>query len=176
MREVFQHHGLPNSIISNHGPQFVSKFQKYLFKMLKVTCNLSSDHHPQTDGQNERTNKTLEQYLRCFLCYQQEDWANILQFSKFGYNNSIYSSTMVTPFYAYIGYRPRQCVLETLELPTNPSAEDHLERLRRIQVEISTHLHRTQQTQKGSSSDSILFQYWRSSMAITTAHQDYSTV
>ena len=87
--------------------------------MLKVTCNLSSDHHPQTDGQNERTNKTLEQYLRCFLCYQQEDWANILQFSKFGYNNSIYSSTRVKPFYAYIGYHRCWCVLETPKLPTN---------------------------------------------------------
>ena len=146
MREVFRRHGLLKSIISDRGPQFVSKFWKHLFKMLKVTCNLSSGYHPQTDGQAERTNQTLEQYLRCFLSYQQDDWADILHFAEFAYNNSIHSSTRVTPFYAYIGYHPRWCVLETPKLPTNPSAEDHLERLRRIQAEISTHLHRAQQT------------------------------
>ena len=73
MREACRHHGLPDSIISDRGPQFVSKFWKHLFKMLKVTCNLSSGYHPQTDGQAERTNQTLEQYLRCFLSYQQDD-------------------------------------------------------------------------------------------------------
>ena len=77
MREVCRHHGLPDSIISDRGPQFVSKFWKHLFKMLKVTCKLSSIYHPQIDGQVERTNQTLEQYLRCFLSYHQDDWADI---------------------------------------------------------------------------------------------------
>ena len=80
--------------------------------MLKVTCNLSSDYHPQTDGQAERTNQTLKQYLRC-LSYQQDDWADILHFVEFAYNNSIHSSTRVTPFYAYIGYHLHWLVLET---------------------------------------------------------------
>ena len=69
-REVFQHHGLLDSIIIDRGPQFVSKFWKHLFKMLKVTCDLSSGYHPQTDGLTERTNQMLEHYLRCFLSYQ----------------------------------------------------------------------------------------------------------
>ena len=60
MREVFRHHGLPDSIISDRGPQFVSKFWKHLFKMLKVTCNLSFGYHPQTDAQAECTNQMLE--------------------------------------------------------------------------------------------------------------------
>jgi transposase InsO family protein len=51
MHEVYRHHGLPDNIISDRGPQFVSKFWKHLFNMLKVTCNLSSGYHPQTDGQ-----------------------------------------------------------------------------------------------------------------------------
>ena len=81
MREVFQHHGLPDNIINDCGPQVVSKFWKHLFKMLKVICNLFSIYHPQTDGQAEHTNQTLEQYLRCFLSYQQDDWADILHFA-----------------------------------------------------------------------------------------------
>ena len=75
IREVFRHHGLPDNIISYPGPQFVSKFWKHLFKMLNVTCNLSSGYHPKIDGQAECTNQTLEQYLRCLLTYQQDDWA-----------------------------------------------------------------------------------------------------
>ena len=97
MREVFRRHGLLKSIISDRGPQFISKFWKHLFKMLDITCNLSFDYHPQTEGQVEHTNETLEQYLQCFLRYQQDDWANILHFAEFAYNDSIQSSTRVTP-------------------------------------------------------------------------------
>ena len=53
MREICRHHGLPDSIISYHEPPFVLKFWKHLFKMLKITCKLSSDYHPQTNGQAE---------------------------------------------------------------------------------------------------------------------------
>ena len=104
--EVCRHHGLLDSIISDRGPQFVSKFWKHLFTMLKVTCNLSSSYHPQIDGQAEQTNQTLEQYLRCFLSYHQDDWVDILHFTEFAYNNSIHASTKVTPFYAYTGCHP----------------------------------------------------------------------
>ena len=113
--------------------------------MLKVTCNLSSDYHPQTNGQAERTNQTLEQYLRCF---HQDDWADILHFAEFAYNNYVHASTKVTPFYAYIGCHPWWCVFETPELFTNPCAKDRLERLRKIQANLSTHLQQAQQTHK----------------------------
>ena len=146
MREVFRHHGLPDNIISDRGPQFISKFWKHLFKMLKVTCNLSSGYHPQMDGWVERTNQTLEWYIQCFLSYQQDDWANILHFIEFVYNNSSHSSTRVVSFYAYTWHHPHGCVFETPKLPTNPSAQDHLERLRKIQAELCNHLHQAQQT------------------------------
>mgnify|MGYP002775942376 CR=1 FL=1 len=57
MHEVFRYHDLPNSIISNRGPQLISKFWKNLFKTLKVTCNISSGYHPQIDWQEECTNQ-----------------------------------------------------------------------------------------------------------------------
>ena len=90
----------------------------------------------------------MEQYLRCFLSYHQDDWADILHFAKFSYNNSIHASTKVTPFYAYTGCHPRWSVLETPELPKNPCADDRLERLRKIQVDLSTHLQQALQTHK----------------------------
>ena len=73
---------------------------------------------------------------------------DILHFAEFAYDNSIHSSTRATPVYAYTGCHPRWCVFETPELPTNPRAEDHLERLRKIQVDLSTHLHQAQQIHK----------------------------
>jgi hypothetical protein len=82
LREVFRHHGLPDNMISDRGPQFVCKFWQHLLSLFKVSWNLSSSYHPQTDGQTERTNQTLEQYLRCFINYQQDDWGINFIFCK----------------------------------------------------------------------------------------------
>jgi transposase InsO family protein len=106
MREVFRHHGLPDNIISDRGPQFISHFWKHLCDGLRITCKLSSAYHPETDGQTERTNQTPEQYLRCFISYQQDDWSQLLHLAEFAYNNIVHSSTKVTPFYAYTGNHP----------------------------------------------------------------------
>ena len=72
MCEVFRHHGLLDDIISNRGPQFISHSWKHLWIGLKISYKLSSTYHPQIDGQTKRTNQTLEQYLRCFISYQQD--------------------------------------------------------------------------------------------------------
>ena len=148
MREVFRHHGLPDNIISDRGPQFISHFWKHLWAGLKISCKLSSAYHPQTDGQTERTNQTLEQYLRCFISYQQDDWSNILHLAEFAYNNTVHSSTKVTPFFAYTGNHPRWCIVDLPEVARNPSAEHHLHRLHRIQLALSSHLQAAQAQHK----------------------------
>jgi hypothetical protein len=66
-------HGLPEEIVSDRGPQFASKFWRCLFELLGVDIRLSSAFHLETDGQTERTNQTLEQYLRCTVNYQHDD-------------------------------------------------------------------------------------------------------
>ena len=60
---VFKYHGLPDDIIFDRGTQFTSKFWQSLFKILQVEIKLSSAYHPQTNGQTERVNQVLEQYL-----------------------------------------------------------------------------------------------------------------
>jgi transposase InsO family protein len=72
-QHVFRLHGLPNRIFSDRGTQFTSLFFKHLCKALKIQQNLSIAFHPETDGQSERTNQTLEQYLRMFTSYLQDD-------------------------------------------------------------------------------------------------------
>src|SRR4051812_32142072 len=69
-------------------------------KKLDIHLNMSTAFHPQTDGQSETLNKILEQYLRIFCTYHQDDWVDLLPFAEFSYNNSINASTKMTPFYA----------------------------------------------------------------------------
>jgi len=90
---VFKDVGLPRKVISDRGPQFVSRFMKELCSQLGVERNPSTAYHPQTDGQTERVNQELEQYLRLYCNYRQNNWAEWLSIAEFSYNNRIHSST-----------------------------------------------------------------------------------
>ena len=68
---VVRHHGLPNSIVSNRGSVFTSKFWSSLCYFLSIKWRLSTAFHSQTDGQTERQNSTMEAYLRVFVNYEQ---------------------------------------------------------------------------------------------------------
>jgi len=103
---VWKLHGLPNMVIFNHGPQFVSGFMKELNKILGIDTRLSTTYHPQTDGQTERMNQELEQYLRMFVDYHQMNWLEWLAIAKFSCNNKIQKSIKILPFYANYGFNP----------------------------------------------------------------------
>ena len=66
-QHVFPHYGIPKSIISDRDTRFASTFTRELCQCLGVRQNISTAYHPQTDGQSERTNQWLEQYLRIFV-------------------------------------------------------------------------------------------------------------
>jgi len=69
LRHVFKHHGLPKDIVSDRGSQFVSKFTRPLLELCEVKGNRSTAFHPESDGQTERVNQMLEQYLRIYCSY-----------------------------------------------------------------------------------------------------------
>jgi hypothetical protein len=71
-----------------------------------MQLHFTSSYHPEGDGQTERTNQTLEQYLRIFCNYQQDNWSNLLLLAEFSYNNALHKSTGVSLFYANKGYDP----------------------------------------------------------------------
>ena len=66
-REVWRHHGLPDSILSDRSPQFVAEFMKELCRLLRIELAHSTAYHPQTDGQTERVNQEMEQFLWLFV-------------------------------------------------------------------------------------------------------------
>jgi transposase InsO family protein len=107
LENIYRLHGLPEEIISDRGPQFIAKFWKRFCQALGITVKLSSAYHPQTNGQTERTNQILEQYLRCYCNYDQNNWAELLSLAEFAYNNSIQQSINCTPFFANYGYHPQ---------------------------------------------------------------------
>ena len=122
LREVFSHHGLPGEIVSDRDRKFVSKFWQALVRRLGVKHKMSTAYHPQTDGQTERTNQTLEQYLRAYVNYPQDDWVQHLPLAQFAYNSAVTETTKVTPYYANYGYEPT-AYREAGEESRNPRAE-----------------------------------------------------
>jgi len=140
-------HGLPEEIVSDRGPQFASKFWRRLFELLGVDIQLSSAFHPKIDGQTERTNQTLEQYLRCTVNYQQDDWLDLLSQVKFAYNNTTHASTDISPFFANYGFHPRLS-LEILGDSVNPSVEERATKLGQVQQNLMAKLKLKHEWQK----------------------------
>ena len=104
---VWRLHGLPESIISDRGPQFAAGLMRELNKMLGIKTKLSTAFHPQTDGQTERMNQELEQYLQMFIDHHQDHWLEWLGMAEFAYNNKVHAGTKVSPFEANNGQNPR---------------------------------------------------------------------
>ena len=103
---VFCLHGLPKKIIHDRGTQFDAQMMKELYHLLHIEGNPSTAYHPQTDGQTERINQELEQYLRLYVNHRQSDWAEWLALAEFAYNNREHSATKMSPFYITSGIHP----------------------------------------------------------------------
>jgi hypothetical protein len=107
IQQIYRLHGLPEDIVSDRGTQFVSRFWTKTCDSLNIKRNLSTLFHPQSDGQTERVNQVLEQYLRCYASWHQDNWSDLLPLAEFAYNNSVHRSTGVSPFFATYGFHPR---------------------------------------------------------------------
>jgi transposase InsO family protein len=107
LANVWRAHGLPSDIVSDRDAVFTGAFWSELTKRLGVRLRMSTAFRPQTDGQTERINQTLEQYLRQFCNYEQNDWCDMLPLAEYSYNNSVTTATQMSPFYANYGFHPR---------------------------------------------------------------------
>ena len=103
---VFSKHGVPSHVTCDRGSVFISHFFQSLGKALDMKLHFTSGYHPEGDGQTERVNQTLEQYLRVFCNFQQDNWSPLLPLAEFAYNNASNDTTGVSPFFANKGYHP----------------------------------------------------------------------
>ncbi|SGZ31712.1 BQ5605_C045g12237 [Microbotryum silenes-dioicae] len=103
---IVSNHGLPKDIVSDRGSVFTSDFWRCLCQLTRVKTSLLTAFHPQTDGQTERLNQIVEQYLRLYTNHRQSDWEDLLPLAQFAYNLMKHLSTRKTPFFANYGYHP----------------------------------------------------------------------
>lgn len=99
-------HGLPKSIVLHRDPIFISRFWSDLFKFSGTFLRMSSPYHPQSDGQSEVMNHTIEQYLRAFVHATPSQWFRYLPWAEFHYNTSIHSGSDLSPFQVIFGKPP----------------------------------------------------------------------
>ena len=119
--QVVRHHGLPDAIVSDRDPRFTSLFWRALWQQLGTQLHMSTAYHPQTDGQTERQNRTLEEMLRAYVGYQQDDWDQHLVAAEIAYNNTVQASSKQTPFFLNCGQHPRLA----LDVAVQPQAESN---------------------------------------------------
>jgi len=144
---VWKLHELPESVVSDRGPQFAAELMKELNKILGIKTRLSTAFYPQTDGQMEWMNQELEQYLRFFVDHRQKDWPEWLALAEFAVNNKVHTATKVSPFMANYGrelriegnIRKREKVEKAMEF---------VERMKKVHKEAGAVLKKAQEDMK----------------------------
>ena len=146
---VFSKHGVPSHVTSDRGPEFVSHFFRSLAKALDMKLHFTSGYHPEGDGQTERTNQTLEQYLHVFTNYQQDNWSKLLLLMEFAYNNAPSATTGVSPFFANKGYDPNLSIYPERDL-SSACARQYAVDLDELHQELRTQISAAQKRYQAS--------------------------
>lgn len=102
----YRHYGLPKVLLTDRDRRFTGNFWRSFFESLGTTLKLTTAFHPQTDGQSERANRTLEEYLRHYIGPLQDDWDKFLDLAEYAINESTSPATGYSPFYLAFGRHP----------------------------------------------------------------------
>ncbi|MBW0502946.1 hypothetical protein O181_042661 [Austropuccinia psidii MF-1] len=136
IKNDFSKNGLPSSIVSDRDSLFVSSFWTNLCQQLKISRDLSTPYHSETDGQKERVNQILEQYLWMYVIYHY-DWNTWLPLDEFAYNNSDHSSTKQSLFFTVYGRDP-QCDL--VDITKNTPSGNLSTKIQSVQQDVKREL------------------------------------
>jgi transposase InsO family protein len=107
LEHVYRHHGAPDSIVSDRGPQFISSFWNEFCRILGIKLKLSTAHHPQTDGQTEIVNQHIAMRLRPLISHYQDDWSDLLPMIDHAAMTVHQESIGASPCFVEKGYEPR---------------------------------------------------------------------
>jgi hypothetical protein len=122
IKNVVANHGLPVQLVTDRDKLFTSNFWTALMQHLGVQHKMSTAYHPQTDGQTERLNQVLEQYLRCYVNDRQDNWITLLPLAQIAYNQSPTTTTGTSPFFASYGFEPNDYTGQMEVSADNPTA------------------------------------------------------
>jgi transposase InsO family protein len=122
IKHIVTRYGIPERIISDRDRRFTSHFWEELCQALQITRAMSTAYHPVTDGQTERMNQTLEQYLRLYVDDEQSNWSTLLPQAAFAYNATKQDTIGMSPFFANYGREPRLTTDAEGYLPTEATA------------------------------------------------------
>ena len=131
-------------MISDRGPQFAAGLTKKLNKMLGIETKLSMAYYPETDGQTERTNQELEQYLRMYVNHRQNNWAEWLVMAEFAFNNKVHAATKMLPFQINYG-RELRMGFDIKKKGKNEKAEEFVREIKERHKEARAALVRSQE-------------------------------
>ena len=132
---LYKLYGLPNNIVSDRDKIFVSKFWQELFKLIGSQLQLSTLYLPQSNGQTEVVNRSLQTYLRCMIVERPKDWSKWLLQAEWWYNTNYYTSTHSTP-YAIVYGQPAPTHLPYLAGDSRVEAVDRTLQTRKAAIKM----------------------------------------
>ena len=119
---VIRLHGIPTDIVSDRGPQFISRFWKAFCTQLGTTVSLTSGFHPQSNGQTERANQCLETVLRCLCANSPSSWSTQLPWAEYAINGHTSAASKLSPFECCLGYQPPLFPSQEVEVGVSSAA------------------------------------------------------
>lgn len=147
-REYWRLHGVPLDIISDRDSRFTAHLWKDFLRLVGIRPRMSTAFHPQTDGQTERLNQSLEAYLRSFVNYEMTNWVDLLPMAEFAYNNTSFASTTVTPFFANYGYHPASNNPPLPGRTRNPDSKLYSHWMTQVHQKARSHLEKARERMK----------------------------
>ncbi|KAJ3704876.1 hypothetical protein LUZ61_008581 [Rhynchospora tenuis] len=145
---IYKLHGLPQNLVSDRDPIFTSQFWREIMDKIGIQLNLSTAYHPQSDGQTERLNQCVEQYLRCMIFDQQKKWVKWLPLAEYWYNTCFHQSLGMTPFQALYGYSPALLPLGDVIRSSDQAVNTLLSERQRVLGQIKNNLIKAQSRMK----------------------------
>lgn len=145
---VFKLYGPPKSIITDRDKIFTSGFWSELFKRLGTSSHLTTAYHPQSDGQSERLNQSIEMYLRCLSNQRPHQWSRWLPMAEWWYNTSHHSAINMSPYQALYEKLPLSLNYHQVGRSTNVCVDEFLKQRIELNCLLKDNLKKAQERMK----------------------------
>lgn len=145
---IFKLHSMPGALVSDRDPVFTSNFWQSVFRVTGTELKLSTANHPETDGQTERVNQSIECYLRCFISAHPHHWVKWLSLCEHWYNTNWHASLGKSPFELLYGHQPRYFGISASDKIASVDVHEWLQERAVVLASVRQHLARMQQRMK----------------------------